>query len=96
MDPEKYFICVTMDTVSPANQAHIMSHRLINNKDHKRELSDKDMKQPATTRTFESFRPLKMALKDCGAWIKGWRKQGSDQGAKDTEWGTPPAPTTSG
>ena len=96
MGAVKFFICVTMDTVSPGNQAHIMSHRLINNEDHKRELSDKDMKQPATTRTFESFRPLKMALKDCGAWIKGWRKQGSGQGAKDTEWGTPPAPTTSG
>ena len=71
-----------------------MSHRLIDNGDHKRELSEKDMKLPATTRTFESFRPLKLALKDCSAWIKGWLRQGTGRDAKDAEWGTPPAPTT--
>jgi hypothetical protein len=73
-----------------------MSHRLIENEDHKRELSERDMKRPATTRTFESFRPLKLALKDCSAWIKGWRGQGAGRGAKDAEWGTPPVPTTPG
>ncbi len=71
-----------------------MSHRLIENEDHQRELSERNMKQPATTRTFKSFRPLKMALKDCGAWIKGWCRQEADRGAKDTEWGTALAPTT--
>ena len=71
-----------------------MSHRLINNKDHKRELSEKDMKQHATTRTSESFRALKLALKDCGAWIKGWRRQGAGRDGKDAAWGTPPARTT--
>ena len=96
MGAVKFFIYVTMDTVSPGNQAHIMSHRLIDNEDHKRELSDKDMKQPATTRTFESFRPLKLALKDCSAWIKGWRRQGAGRDAKDAPWGTRPARTTPG
>ena len=94
MEAGKYFICVTMNTVSPDNQAHIMSHRLIDNENHKRELSDTDMKQPATTRTFESFRPLKLALKDCSAWIKGWRGQEGGRAAKDVAWRPPPARTT--
>jgi len=71
-----------------------MSHQLINNEDHKPELSDKDMKQPATMKTPESLRPLKLALNDCSAWIKGWRGQGAVQGAKDTVWRPPPARTT--
>ncbi len=96
MDAVKSPICVTMDTVSPGNQAHAMSHRLIDNENHKRELSDKDMKQSATTRTFESFRPLKLALKDCSAWIKGWHRQRAGRDAKDAAWGTPPARTTPG
>ena len=94
MDAVKSFICVTMGTVSPGNQAHIMSHRLIDNEDHKRELSEKDMKQPATTRTPESLRPLKLALKDCSAWIKGWRGQGAGRVAEDAAWRPPPARTT--
>jgi hypothetical protein len=85
-----------MDTVSPGNQAHAMSHRLIDNEDHKRELSDKDMKQSATTKTPESFRSLKLALKDYSAWIKGWRGQGVGRVTEDVAWRPPPAGTTPG
>ncbi len=96
MDAVKSALCVTMDTDSPDNQAHAMSHRLIENEGHKRKLSDKDMKQSATTRTPESLRPLKLALKDCSAWMKGWRAQGVGRAAENVAWRRPPAGTTPG
>ena len=44
------------------------------------------MKQSATTRTPESLRPLKLALKDCRIWIKRWRRQGQGRVAGDVAW----------
>jgi hypothetical protein len=52
------------------------------------------MKQPATTRPPESLRPLQLALKDCNAWIKGWRIQGAGRAAEDAAWSPQSVPKT--